>query len=62
MVPIISEACETVVRARPENWKRNCSGMPRNAQMSNARHSVRLNLARCVKRNGARTSDAKAKR
>jgi len=29
MVPTISEAWETVVRARPENWMRNWSGIPR---------------------------------
>jgi hypothetical protein len=62
MVPTISEACETVVRARPENWMRNWSGIPRKEQNRRVPHSRRSKLGRWVKRSGSSTRVAKRKR
>ena len=62
MVPTISAACETVVSERPENWSRNCNGIPWNAQKRSVPHSLRLKVGLWVKSSGARTSVAKRKR
>jgi hypothetical protein len=44
--PTISEAWETVVSARPENWMRNWSGIPREEASRRRPQSARLKQGR----------------
>ncbi len=62
MVPTISEAWLTVVRARPWNCIRNCNGIPKKDEMRMMRISLPVKAARFIRATGSIPRHANRKR